>query len=876
MLQASRPSFVARTLLCASLALVGCGEAAVVKKAASPEPAVAPPSRKLAGPPPMKAAFVTTLEDEAAPYAYAREGKLALVAYVKGGQVVVQPVDLDGTSRGEPAVIATASHPSAITVVRQAGAFYVAWDDKVEQNRVLTYAVVDVTGQKRGGPFKLAPIASEVGFFDFARAGDASFLVYELSAAEGTSDLYGVQVDEHEPKAARSPVPIAKGVHAWAATSTPDAAARDVAFGLVRGKADAQGNVRGRVSMVRLDATGKVSPEIVVRDKPTAELDLQIAQTAGGELFAWTDYEDPEGLVFVARVRDGKVELAPRRLFEAPGPQALVGLTAPETKGNDVLVGWETPEDAGAVRSLRLTHVTGADAKPARTVGLLFAGQGVPDLAPDADGYALLTLAPAIYDGAPEAANPPIWPTIVRFDKTLTPRSSEPVRFPQAAADTGVPDVTHALACEKGRCTILSHSLAERVNVFVVEAPVRDTTWHSVARTGATDAATLVPAASLAENVDVSDVAALRLSGTKGFAAYVTFLAEGTASPEAAPKGEPPYAAELAILPLEGNALRGKPLVVSKRALSAGGVAVASLPGKQGQEAAIAWVASDKGEPQVFVTKLDEDGKKLGQKKVTTVDRKKRKSGASSVAIASASDGKRPPGYVVAWVDTRDGKAEVYAARVNRDLEKTVVDKRLTSSQAGDAADLSIVVRDKDAFVAFSGATAGGPGDIFLLRLDAATLEPATKEVRVFASEGHSRAPQLIAVGDKLMLLWIEDAPSASEGRSALRVGFVDPGGQLEREPARIDVPGGAITSYAVTCKEDKTCSVAITAHRAAAAQELWTTTVSATGVPAAVEKRGTLDTRAATDLSLRFLDPKTLVFVEPGARGRVRSTELR
>ena len=97
-----------------------------------------------------------------------------------------------------------------------------------------------------------------------------------------------------------------------------------------------------------------------------------------------------------------------------------------------------------------------------------------------------------------------------------------------------------------------------------------------------------------------------------------------------------------------------------QRAISAGGVALAPLPGKG--EAVLGWVASDDGIPQVFATKLDAAGKKLAQKKVTLVDRGKKGKPTSEVAgvdvafAPGASEGR--PGVVVAWVDTRDGDPE--------------------------------------------------------------------------------------------------------------------------------------------------------------------------------------------------------------------------
>ncbi len=165
-------------------------------------------------------------------------------------------------------------------------------------------------------------------------------------------------------------------------------------------------------------------------------------------------------------------------------------------------------------------------------------------------------------------------------------------------------------------------------------------------------------------------------------------------------------------------------------------------------------MAHERGEPQVFVTKVGPDGEKLAQKGVTTVSRKKAKksdgSDAADVAIAYAGgEGSGGDGWITAWSDTRDGNAEIYVARLDRGLNKTVPDQRITAA-AGASVEVQLIVRGKDAFLVWSDARGDadqGNGDIYVARLDAATLKKTGPEVRLFASATHSRTPQIAPLG---------------------------------------------------------------------------------------------------------------------------------
>lgn len=311
--------------------------------------------------------------------------------------------------------------------------------------------------------------------------------------------------------------------------------------------------------------------------------------------------------------------------------------------------------------------------------------------------------------------------------------------------------------------------------------------------------------------------------------AWVTYHLE---APEGEPKGkgdEP--LATLGVTPIGSSGEAGKAVILSKRAVSIGGVAVAAAPAPKdakdakakSDEAALAWVAREKsGEAQVFVTKVGPSGEKLAQKKLTVVPRKKREgvpSESSDVAIAyapslAAAGGAKGAvtaadtgdGWIVAWVDTRDGNAEVYVAKVDRSLKKVVPDRRVTTAP-GDSAEVQIAVRGREAWLVWSDARASvddGTGDIYLARLDVRTLQKVGEESRLFASAGHSRSPVFAGSPGGLSVAWIEEALGADKqgsGEAGVRLAELDEKGAVRGAPVLIRGEGGApVSSVALLC----------------------------------------------------------------------------
>jgi hypothetical protein len=238
---------------------------------------------------------------------------------------------------------------------------------------------------------------------------------------------------------------------------------------------------------------------------------------------------------------------------------------------------------------------------------------------------------------------------------------------------------------------------------------------------------------------------------------------------------------------------------VSIRGESVGGVAIAAgAPEKA--EACLAWVARDEGDPQVFLTRVGADGKKQAQQMLTRA-----KGDASDTAIAWAGDG-----WIVGWVDGRDGNAEVYVTKVSRDLRRATPEIRLTSAP-GDASDVRLLVDGDDVVVAWADARGSDAlADVFTARLAKGDLARRGAETRVSNTASHSRSPRLARLDGSVVLGWIEEPARASERRENAAFGAMlvrlDAGGPAGA-PAVVPLDGAA-GSLALAC--DAVCHGAV------------------------------------------------------------------
>jgi len=900
-------------------ALVSCS-------AAPPSPAVPPRPTALpkAPPPPAPEKFVgltshivAQLDDEnTSPY-FARRGEEGLLLYASSGHWLTRPIGADGAPKTKEALDVATTGEVSLAALEAVGDGYLAvWVEAVAKSHTIKLLALDAGGTPKAEPVIVTQVSDDVAYIDVLANAEGALVLWEVPR-DDRSDVFVVSTVGG--KVISSPSLAAHDVYGWQVVGTERGAAiATVPIEPTKGdkgkkaaveEPEPRGSRLGRVLFAEIDTKGKTSTPVVVSAEPTAQVDVEVVEVSGKYVVAWTDERHLDACVYTASVDPGgKVSSAPHRATTPFGEQALVSLVAAPyspagTRGKRAALAWE--DLLRSPREGRLIHLAmlGADGSLGKErATLTFAASGPPDLVPDGEGFAAVTLAPAPFAPLPpelgggshsRKKDAAVLPQYVRFGPDLSVIGGEPVIAEPFADHDGVPYLTRTLTCANGECATLASGAGKGAPLAMVSLPARKSANKAAGYRDEDESPPRpIGITALFDGDHLSKVAAADLPGGGAMAAWVTYYLEGANNRGAAggkkAKDEGPFAT-LGVRPIGADGAPGKTVIVSRKALSIGGVALAPSSGEKPVETAVAWVAREKGESHVFVTKIGAAGEKLAQKGVTVIARKKGKgpmSEASDVAIASDGSG----GWVVAWVDTRDGNAEIYVAKVDKSLTKVVADKRITEAP-GDSAEVQIVVKGKEVLLVWSDARKSpedGSADIYLARLDLATLKKEAPEARIFASELHSRTPQIQPMGSGFLLSWIEDAFGAgkdgkadsaeSTAEKGLRVARLDSQGAMIGIPQLIRGENGyAVTSATLGCGPKACRGVLTTAQGEALTLDAFELTP---GSPAGPLKQIALLTGPVTqDVSPVFSSSgaASLFFADDavGGSGRVRWMQL-
>jgi hypothetical protein len=232
----------------------------------------------------------------------------------------------------------------------------------------------------------------------------------------------------------------------------------------------------------------------------------------------------------------------------------------------------------------------------------------------------------------------------------------------------------------------------------------------------------------------------------------------------------------------DNGQLAGRPSAITSHALPSGGIALASA-GRAQDGVALAWIAREGASSRVRLARLDPRGRRTAE-----TDLPANRGSASDVALAWAGDG-----WMVSWVDGRNGDGAVYATKVDRELSRVGRAERVTGAPS-DAGDIALAINGELAWLAWSDSRESrgeGLGDIYAATLRVRDARPVGPEEKVLATAGHSRSPKLAAVPGGMLLAWIEDAPTGLEGPGAAMVARLDGRAQLVGEPARLPLAAG-------------------------------------------------------------------------------------
>ncbi|HTQ44314.1 MAG TPA: hypothetical protein VMI75_16250, partial [Polyangiaceae bacterium] len=766
-----------RALLVAFAASVACGACGGSKRAAPAAPSivVAPLQHPTvshdadAAHAPARSHLVGTIERNAMGPFMARASFGGMVVWIRpaprgGGQeLVVVPIGQDGAPFSVPHVVAPVPQEATSLVVRPTGVAHggwlVAWTALLDRGESLSVLGVTPDGSTHGSPYDVQRTVDHVKWADVVPSPTGGMSVWAEETPSGDANMLAAPVDE-DGKPRGLPVRIARGVRGWAAARDGDG----VALALVGPPADAAtAGAAGAssVSLVRLDADGRPrAAPITVTGRTNVSGDVDLLAANGGWLLGWTDHGGEDAQVMLATVDSAGRVGGPKRALEAVGGAALVGIASGPA---GMALAWEEPR--GRARPMRAVHLAavtfeGPAAQPVSSLDV--ASVPPPELVATDAGFGLLATAHACKAEEGPSCKGPLAPTFVRLDPRLQAAQAEPLLLGKERAPAAMgwnlrclSDTCLALAADSSTPTgVLTMTLAPRAAPFAVPtmppAPA--------------DAPRVSGVVTIASGQPFADLATAAV-GDRTFVATITSAVDGV-MPHRKRRGGEGSGATVSVRGFDHDGQpTGPPASLTSRAISAGGVAVAA-GGKLEDGAAVAWVGRDAGDPQVHVAHLDKRGRRTNEVQLTTA-----KGDASDVAIAWAGDG-----WLVAWVDTRDGNGEVYATKVDHDLQRTAREERITKAP-GDAADVSLVVRDDTAWVAWTDpreSPTEGIGDIYVTTLHTRDAKRAGDEIRVLTTAAHSRSPRLALAGDGALVAWIEDPPTGVDAPGTAEIARLD------------------------------------------------------------------------------------------------------
>ncbi len=721
---------------------------------------------------PAAAHRVATIAGRAVGPMAARSGSFGVVVWIVAaatgtGRVLrAVPTTSDGAPAAEPRDLAPVSQEATSLVVRpagQTGGWLVAWTSLLDRGESLSAVVLAPDASARGEPVDLERTMDHIRWVDCVPTAHGAIVVWAAETSNGDADILSVAIDT-KGKARGMPVRVARGVDRWQAVPAGDGAA----LALVAAHPPSNDDARktSRLTWLRLDADGRTAGDAVVIDSKTVVGgDVDVVGIQGAWILAWDDRSAEDVQVMLAAIDSAGHVRGPSRALNSVGGSSLVGLAAID---NGAALVWESPRTRPRpTRTLNLANITLDPSPEARTATSFdVASELAPEFAGAGSGYALMaSTRTCLSDSAAPGCPGTVGPTFLKFDSRLGLAQVEPILVPGAdRTPTAPPSLAWSLRCGAGPCTALEASRGLPTEVFAVDFAERKSPYVTPpAPVHAEGAPRVTAVETVASGRPFEDLAVDRLGDS---ILVATLIPAGASSGGAEGARSRDAVITLRTLDRDGRP-QGVPSTLTSRAIAAGGVAIAAGPTPE-DGAAVAWVGLDAHDPQVHLAHLDRRGRRNNEVQLTTA-----KGDASSVAIAWADDG-----WLVAWVDARDGNGEVYATRVDRDLARVSREERITNAP-GDASDVSLARSGDAAWVAWSDPRDNPRdevSDIYVAAIRTRDAKRVGDEARVLETATNSRSPQLAALdgGEGAVLAWIEEAPADLEGPGAAFVARID------------------------------------------------------------------------------------------------------
>lgn len=392
-------------------------------------------------------------------------------------------------------------------------------------------------------------------------------------------------------------------------------------------------------------------------------------------------------------------------------------------------------------------------------------------------------------------------PTVVQLDPELRVLASRPLAL--ASSQGATVSLAWNLSCASASCIALAAKAEAPAPIYAVELATTGTPVQSIATRHEPEPRPRVQSRELVVDVPspLADLAA-SFGGAREQLSWVSYFDpsipyEKPKSP--APDGRlEPLRAELASVSLaaalsapaaaEVPGPTPKPQVISYRAHSNGGVALAAGP--RG-ETLLAWTALDAGKPQVFVTLLDARGQRVTQRMLTHSGQDVRE-----VAAIYADSG-----WLVGWVDGQGTTGNLYVTKVNRSLASMAPEIKVSSVSGAMGAPVFQLTAE-GALVAWpEGGTPANAAGIYTAVIDTSKVLVKRPQVRVLQSSVSSYFPRIAMLANTPALGWIESAKAGvTEPKEQLFLGKLLPDGSRLEELARVQLPAGLARAWALDC----------------------------------------------------------------------------
>jgi hypothetical protein len=684
----------------------------------------------------------------------------------------------------EPEILATVPAETTALVVRRLGpptattlALYTANAGKGTE---LWSLAISPQGKAGAPPESIVRTLDNILWMDVIPTPQGGLTFWAEENAGGTVNLFAQPTDA-SGKSKRVAVRVARSVSAWGIFS-------------FRGKprvvyVDHRGETFVMHALA-LDGDGQITGEQTRKIPELREGGIEIAVREVGDVadhvsVGWTATVEDEPQVAVATIgADNAIGAVEFPLADYSGSE-LVGVAS--TVGATLLA-WKEPSSplarSGRVNFAR--YQRGKMASP--SVSIDFAPGAKPELGSDGTGFAVLGVGRAcgpLARARGGCAALPQSPMFLRIDESLRVTETRPITFLGSRERAAV---AWGLSCQT-ECAALAAPGESPAGVRTVHLE-RKATPFDAPLAGTPGGGGLVRLKTVTTGLRAYDLSTTKVGATT----FVAYLADPMPqdTPEAptrrkgarrrtrvSPTRVDVQLSGVYLLRLDGRDRPvGAPVELSNRALAVGQIAVAPF----GDDGAVtAWVSRDVGDAQVHLSHVDGRGRRKKEVALTVA-----KGDAADATLTAV-----PGGYLAAWVDYRDGNGEVYATKVDRELERVGKERRLTQAP-GDASDLVAMAVGDEVVLAWSDSRESaneGLGDIYVAKVSASDGSLVAGPVRVLASASHSRSPTMARCGRGMALSWIEDGLGAPDGsQSRAMVASLDSVLRPTRDPVRWDM----------------------------------------------------------------------------------------